>query len=182
MISKLKYIDNSILLFIAHNMHSPFLDRLMVFFTALGNSSSFWLAIAIVLLMTRKDRRWGILLCLALFLEALLCDGILKPLIARERPFLELTGYNNLISAPMSYSFPSGHTMSSFTAATVLYCRQKSSSIFFYTVAALIGFSRIYLFVHYPSDVLGGAVLGILLAHILVKVSKNQNLLLKAQP
>ena len=180
MISDLKYIDNFILLFIAHTMHSPFLDKLMVFFTTLGNSSQLWLTLAIVLLLTRKDRRWGILLCLALFLEALLCDGILKPLIARERPFTELTGYKPLINPPISYSFPSGHTMSSFTAATILYYRQKSSGIFFYTVAALIGFSRIYLFVHYPSDVLGGIVLGILLAYLLVKISKYQSLLPKA--
>lgn len=173
MIPFIQQIDDKLILSIAKHMHSPMMDRLMIFFTTLGNSSLLWIAIALVLLFTRKNRKWGIILVTGLILEILLCDGILKPLIARERPFTRLPGYPNLIKAPGSFSFPSGHTMSSFVAATILFCRQKSSGIFFYAIAALIGFSRIYLFVHYPSDVLGGIILGILLALLTVKTAEH---------
>lgn len=173
MMEIIQQIDDTLLIFIAKHLHSPFMDRLMVFFTSLGNSSLLWIALTLVLLATKKGRRWGILLTAALIAESLLCDNILKPLFARERPFTRLTGFRDLIKAPGSYSFPSGHTMSSFTAATILFCREKSSGIFFYVIAALIGFSRIYLFVHYPSDVLGGILLGILLAQVIVRAANK---------
>ncbi|SHO48219.1 phosphatase PAP2 family protein [Anaerocolumna xylanovorans] len=173
MFEVIQQIDDILLFFVTKNLHTPFMDRLMIFFTTLGNSSLLWTALCLILLLTKKDRKWGILLAAALIAEFLLCDDILKPFIARERPFVRLPGYPDLIKAPHSYSFPSGHTMSSFTAATILYYRQKSSGIVFFTIAALIGFSRIYLFVHYPSDVLGGMLFGILLAFILVNTAKR---------
>ena len=178
MIPFIQQIDDTIMIFIANNLHTPFLDRLMVFFTALGDSSRLWIGLIIFLILFKKDRKWGILIAVALIFESLLCDNFLKPLVARERPFTRLSAFpagTPLIVLPRSYSFPSGHTMSSFVAATILYCRQKSSGIFFYIIAALIGFSRIYLFVHYPSDVFAGIILGIILALVMVKALNIHN-------
>lgn len=173
----IQQLDDTILLFLSTHLHTLFMDKFMVFMTALGNSSCLWSAMTVFLLLSRKERKWGILLAIGLLLELLLCDGILKPLIARERPFTRLDGYPDLIRAPLSYSFPSGHTMSSFTAAVILFLRQKSSGIFFLVLASLIGFSRLYLFVHYPSDVLAGALLGTVLALFLTKQYGNFELL-----
>jgi undecaprenyl-diphosphatase len=169
----IQQFDDTLLYFIAEHLHTPFVDRLMIFITSLGNSSLVWLSTALILVLSQKNRKWGIILTLALIFELLLCDGILKPLVARERPFTRLTGYPELIRAPLSYSFPSGHTMSSFTAAVILFARERKSGSIFLILAALIGFSRLYLFVHYPTDVLGGIVLGIALALMTLWLTKD---------
>lgn len=177
MFETIQKMDDMLLFFVTRHLHTPFMDRLMVFFTTLGNSSLIWIALSVILLLRKKDRKWGILLAVGLIAEFLLCDEFLKPLVARERPFVRLPGFPNLIKAPHSYSFPSGHTMSSFTAATILYYRQKSSGIAFFAIAALIGFSRIYLFVHYPSDVFGGVLLGFLLAFTLITTARHYHII-----
>lgn len=169
----IQQLDDAILLFLTAHLHTPLMDKFMVFFTTLGNSACLWAAMALILLLSKKDRKWGILLSIALLLELVLCDGILKPYIARERPFTRLAGYPDLIKAPLSYSFPSGHTMSSFTAAVILFLRERNSGIFFLIIAFLIGFSRLYLFVHYPSDILGGIFLGTVLALFLTRLCKS---------
>lgn len=172
MFQAIQQFDESILFYILEHMHTPFLDKLMIGFTRLGDSGFVWIAIAFTLLLFKKTRTCGILLVVALTIEYLLCDGILKNLIARERPFYAFPDVELLYKKPSSFSFPSGHTMSSFTSATVIvYCFKKLGIPALF-LAALIGFSRMYLFFHYPSDVIVGAILGIATAAFVILLAK----------
>lgn len=182
MLNTIQQIDENILLYLLNHFHTPILDKIMIFITSMGNSGLIWIALTFILLLNKKTRPCGILLTCALSIEFLVGDHILKPLIQRERPFVHFPEVEMLIKRPGSYSFPSGHTMSSFTAATVIFFSNKRAGIAAFILAGLIGFSRLYLFCHYPSDVLGGAVFGTLVSltvitfanYIRVKASVTQ--------
>lgn len=156
--------DDAILLYIYEHLHTPFLDKLMIFFTTLGNSGFIWIALTFIFLLNKNTRKIGIMLTFSLFLELFLCDGLLKNLIQRPRPFTRFEDINMLIPPPRSYSFPSGHTASSFTAAFVIFHSLRKAGILTLILASLIAFSRIYLFCHYPTDVLAGIVLATIVA------------------
>lgn len=142
-------------------LHGPVLDAVMLFFTRLGNAGLLWAALTVVLLACRRTRRAGLALGLALMLDALLCNVLLKPLVARPRPCDVLTGVQLLIPRPEDFSFPSGHTAASFAAITALWqAGAKRLAAAALPVGVLIAFSRLYLCVHYPTDILGGALLG----------------------
>lgn len=153
-------------------LHNAFLDQVMIFFSRIGDAAFVWIVFAVLLLLVPKYRKIGVAVFAGLFLSSLICDDILKPLIARPRP--EFTEY--LVRLPNSFSFPSGHTMSSFTAAAILSGSGRTAKYVAYLLAILIGFSRVYLCVHYPSDVLCGAVLGILLGKCLLACMKDSEL------
>ncbi len=137
-------------------------DFFMPLISSLGNRGFIWIALDIVLLIFPKTRRIGIAVAFALILELILCNGVLKPLFERTRPFDINTDIDLLISPPSDFSFPSGHTASGFAAASAL-CFAKSRLRFpALILAALIAFSRLYLYVHFPSDVLAGILLGVL--------------------
>ncbi len=143
-------------------LHTSAGDSLMVFITNLGNSGFIWILLDILLLIFPKTRRVGAAMAFALILELILCNGVLKPLVGRTRPFDINTDVALLISPPADFSFPSGHTASGFAAASAL-CFAKSRLRFpALILAALIAFSRLYLYVHFPSDVLAGILLGVL--------------------
>lgn len=164
MITFIQNIDNIILNFIDTMFHSPFMDNLMPIVTKLGDKGFIWIFIAILLMITKKYRITGIIMLSSLGVSALIGNLILKPLIARERPFFMNIDYKLLISKPHDFSFPSGHTMSSFTASTVLFIRHRKIGIGALFLAALIAFSRLYLYVHYPSDILAGLLMGVAVA------------------
>lgn len=154
-------IDNLILDFITEHLHTPFGDAVMPVITSLGNAGAFWILLAVVLLFLPKWRKAGIQMLVGMMLAVLAGSLILKPLIARERPFSANGFLDLLIAAPKDFSFPSGHTSSSFAAAAVLFRRKKSAGAAAAVLAALIAFSRMYLYVHYPSDILAGLLLGV---------------------
>lgn len=157
--------DTPVMSFIQHHFHNPVTDSLFPFLTYLGELGACWIFIGLVLLFIKKYRRAGILMLVAMMLGALLGEGILKNLVCRPRPFQYVSmDLHLLIPPPSGYSFPSGHTCASFAAATALFLQHRKEGALAYILAVLIGFSRIFLFVHYPSDVLAGAVLGTLLA------------------
>lgn len=157
-------LEISFLLWIQENLRSPFLDWLFPLITFLGNRGIVWLGIGALLLIPPQYRRWGYAFLASLAVTALLGEWVLKPLVARPRPFVEHTGMELLIPPPASFSFPSGHSVSSFAAATVLAKCRRGWTFPAFLLAALMAFSRLYLFVHYPTDVLSGASLGILCA------------------
>lgn len=161
-------IDSNILFWIQNNIHNKFLDYFMSFITTLGDIGAIWILIAIALLFSRKYRTIGILTLSVLLLNALLGEGIIKNLIQRPRPFNTLDGLDIIVRQPSSYSFPSGHTSSAFAAALMLGHYFKKYRWYIYIFAGLIAFSRIYLLVHYPSDVFGGIILGTL-SYLIVK-------------
>lgn len=158
--------DLPILDWIAANLRCPFLDAVMPIITVLGNAGAFWIGIALVLLFIPKYRKIGFSMAAALIMGLLVCNLTLKPLIARIRPYdyqLQHFGVTIklLIEAQHDFSFPSGHTIASFEAATVLLLYSKKAGIPAVILASLIAFSRLYLYVHYPTDVITSVILGI---------------------
>lgn len=144
-------------------LHTPFLDRLMCFVTKLGNAGAIWILAAAILLLIPKTRKTGAVVVVALLIDAILCNGILKPFIARIRPCDINPEISLLIPKPDDFSFPSGHTAAAFTTAAALYfTREKNLWKPALVLAVLIAFSRLYLYVHYPTDVLGGIAVGVL--------------------
>ena len=143
------------------SLHSPMLDGSMGFITRLGDSGILWVTLTAVLLVFRKTRRVGCVLATALLIDAVLCNLLLKPLVARVRPCGILTEVQLLIPYPDDFSFPSGHTAASFASVTALWLAGKKQwAMAALPVGVLIAFSRMYLCVHYPTDILGGAILG----------------------
>lgn len=144
------------------NLHTPLCDNIMVFITHLGDKSIFWLIMTFGLILYPKYRKLGITVAIAIMIETICCNLILKPLVARIRPFDINTSVQLLIAKPLDFSFPSGHTGVAFAVVSVLFFRQNKMWIVAGILAVLIGFSRLYLYVHFPTDVISGAVLGIL--------------------
>jgi undecaprenyl-diphosphatase len=150
-----------ILDFIQNHISNDFFDTVMPIITHLGDYGIIWLLSAVFFIITKKYRIAGIAILTALLLCIIIGNLTIKPIIARERPFTANTEMELLIAAPSDYSFPSGHTMASFAAAIVIFRAKKRIGIFALVLASLIAFSRLYLYVHYPSDVFVGAVMGI---------------------
>ncbi len=169
MITTIQHIDTFILNFIQNNLHSTLMDKIMPVITFLGNNGVVWIVIAVLLVISKKYRTTGLMLVGALVICLIIGNLTLKPVIARARPCWVNTSVHLLVSSPKDYSFPSGHTMSSFAAAVVLFLRNKKFGIWALLLAAMISFSRLYLYVHYPSDVAAGLVLGIAAAYLSVK-------------
>lgn len=166
-----EHFDLPILEWIAENLRCAVLDTLMPIITLLGDAGIFWIALALVLLCTRKYRKTGAAMGVALVLGLLICNVTMKPLVARIRPYdyqQEHFGktIQLLIAAPTDYSFPSGHTLASFEGAVVLTLYNKKLGIPALILASLIAFSRLYLYVHYPTDVLAALVMGVAIAFL----------------
>ena len=139
-------------------LHTPILDKIMEFITRLGDAGIIW----IVLLLIPKTRKSGAVMVAALVVDVLLCNIVLKNLVARTRPYDVNTGVHLLVAKLHDYSFPSGHTAASFASVTALYLAgEKKLWKFALVLACLIAISRLYLYVHYPTDVLGGVLVGI---------------------
>ena len=150
----------------------PFMDFIMPKITFLGNGGVIWIVAAIILLFFKKYRKGGIAMLIALSVGAIFGNLIVKPLVARPRPFHGIEELQLLIKSPTGFSFPSGHTLSSFSGAFVLNHINRKFGYFAFPLAILIAFSRLYLYVHFPSDVLVGAILGIAISYLTVKVLK----------
>ena len=156
-------IDQSILYWIHDNLSCGVLDVLMPKLTLLGSGGAVWLLAAGGLLCTKKYRRQGVILLAGLAVGVLVGNVCLKNLIARPRPCWLDDSVKLLISMPTDYSFPSGHTLSSVIGATVLTKTDRRFGWAAIPLAVIIAFSRLYLFVHYPSDILAGTVLGVVI-------------------
>ncbi len=158
--------DLPILDWMQANLKSDLLDTIMPIITLFGDGGVFWIAIAVLLLFFRKTRKIGLGMGFALLLGLVVCNITLKPLVGRIRPYdlQEQLGVTiPLLTDRMhDYSFPSGHTIASFEASTVLLKNNKLMGIPAVILAFLIAFSRLYLYVHYPTDVIFSFFAGIL--------------------
>lgn len=163
-----------ILNFIQDNLKCEFLDFLMPKITLLGEGGVFWIVTALILLCFKKTRKTGAIMGVALALGFVIGNLTLKPLIARVRPY-DMPGVNIelLVKSLGDKSFPSGHTLACFEGATALYIANKRIGIPVLFMALAVAFSRLYLYVHYPSDVIVGALLGILFG-VLASVIVNR--------
>lgn len=167
MLESILTLDGNILLFLQNFVRNPILDPIVIFITSLGDKGFIWIIGTILLLIPEKTRKIGWMSALALLGSLMLNNNLIKNLVARPRPFTVLSDLSILIPKPGEFSFPSGHTSSSFAAAAVFYRHlPKKIGIPALVLAGLIGFSRLYVGVHYPTDVLAGAVMGILLSYL----------------
>ena len=152
------------ILYALQEIHNPILDKIMLFITALGEGGFFWIAIGVICLMFKKHRKMGLHLLLSMLCTFILGNLIIKNLVARPRPCDIDAAVTLLLSRPHGHSFPSGHSINSMVAAVALFLNNKKIGIPAVIIATLIGFSRMYLFVHFPTDVLAGFILAILIA------------------
>ena len=153
-------------------IRTTFLDVFMSNVTKLGNVGFIWILLTIILLVIPKTRKSGVILAAALIVDLILCNVILKPLVARIRPFDVNTAIQLIIAKPQDYSFPSGQTAASVASVVALYLAgEKRLWKIALILACFIAFSRMYLYVHYPTDVLGGAVVGVISGYIGYKVT-----------
>ena len=157
-------IDQTILDLIHKELTCCFLDAVMPFVSALANAGIIFFAAAGIMMFFRNYRRCAVNILMCMAVAAVVANLILKPLIARERPCWINEEIQLLVAVPQDYSFPSGHTLHSFMVATVIMMYDKRIGIPSLVLAALIGFSRLYLYVHFPTDVLCGALLGVAFA------------------
>ena len=160
--------DLPILDWIQAHLQCGFLDKVMPVITLFGDGGVFWILVAVALLFFAKYRKTGFSMGMALILGLLVCNIILKPQVARIRPYnFQLQEYGReitlLVKGLNDYSFPSGHTIASFEACTVLMLHDKRLGIPATVLAILIAFSRLYLYVHYPTDVIFSMFAGILM-------------------
>lgn len=150
--------------------HSPVLDLTMVAASAIGRRGAIWLAIGVLLVIARRIRLqslWQLIVALAVVW--VLNDGVIKPIVARPRPFVSAPAVVRLVGAPPSgASFPSGHAAAAVVGAFLLEACWPAGRIAFWVLAVLIMYSRIYVGAHYPLDVIGGALLGWLVAWVAI--------------
>ena len=150
----------SILWWIREHLTNPFLDTVMPYISSLARHGEFWILVALILVCFKKTRKAGVAMGIAMAAGYLIGNMGMKNLFARTRPY-DVTEVQLLVAKLHDFSFPSGHTLVSFEAATALWFYHRKWGVAAFVLAALIGLSRLYLFVHYPTDVMAGAVLGI---------------------
>ena len=154
--------DASVITAIYENVHSAFLTMFFRIVTLLGEGGIFWIAVAVILLFFKKTRRSGISIGASLLIGVIVGNGIIKNVVARPRPYDAIAGIESVVSHLSDYSFPSGHSLCCFEAATALAMNRTKWAIPAYVGAVLVAVSRLFLFVHYPTDVICGALLGVL--------------------
>lgn len=168
-------------LWVQSHLSNPILDFLMPIVSTLGNAGLIWIFIAFCMIAAgkknikiRQYQKGGILLLFSLAITAVIANFILKPLFTRIRP-IDFLSLESLIQRPEDFSFPSGHTAAAFSAATIFYAINPKAGFVMFLFAILMGFSRLYLAVHYPSDIIAGAVLGIIVSVFVLHWSKKRD-------
>lgn len=157
------------ILYALQSIHTGPLDFVMTTVSKMGDAGFVWIIMALALMLSRKSRSCGFLMLVSMAICLLFGNLFLKNLIARERPCWIDPSVQLLLANPTDYSFPSGHTMHGFTAATMIFLHNRRAGIAALILAAVIAFSRMYLFVHFPTDILGGAIIGVLVAMLVYR-------------
>jgi len=151
--------------------HHPLADALMVGLSVIGRAGAIWIAITLALVALDRSRiRGATEVLVALALAFATTDLVIKPLVARARPFDAAVATRVIDRRPLTYSFPSGHAASSVAGAVTLARLWPGGRLVLWLLAVLVALSRIYVGVHYPMDVLGGAALGLVCAWVAHRV------------
>lgn len=165
--------DWTILHWIQDTLRSPAMDSFMVFVTRLGNIGFFWILSALLLMVHKKHRKQAIILLLALLAGQFLNNLVIKNLVQRSRPCWLDPSVRLLIDVPKDFSFPSGHSMSSAIGAAMMTWTDRRLGLVAIPLAVLIVFSRLYLYVHFPTDVLAGVVVGLSIAFAAIYLARK---------
>ena len=164
-------LDGSILLWIQDHLRADFITPAVKVITHLGDKGIFWIALALVLIAFRRTRRIGLTCALAMLFGLMLTNLLIKPLVARVRPYEVVEGLTRIIEAQRETSFPSGHTTCGLACAWVIFrMAPKKYGVPTLALAILIALSRMYVGVHYPTDILGGAVIGLSCAALALRL------------
>lgn len=173
MLQYIAELDGSILLFIQEFLRLEWLDPLVLFLTSLGNAGALWILLAGLLLIQKKYRKTGYAVAVSLLVGAFITNLLLKNWVCRPRPYDVIPELQALVTA-RDWSFPSGHSTSSIAAATVMLCQlPKKAGVPAFVIAVLICLSRLYVGVHYPTDVLAGILIGVLSAVAAMKITEQ---------
>lgn len=151
-------------LYALQQIHNPVLDKIMVALSTIGNAGILWIVLAVILLTMKKTRRCGAQMALAMLLTFIIGNLVLKNMISRDRPCWIDPTVVLLVKNPTDFSFPSGHSMNGFTAAVTILFYDKRWGIAAIILASFVAFSRLYNFVHFPTDVFAGIVIGTVVA------------------
>ena len=166
-------LDGNILLYIQEYLRSDFMTPIWKVITSLGDAGWFWILLTIILLIPKKTRKIGIASAVSLVIGVIITNVALKNIVARTRPYEVVEGLTLLVGKAHDYSFPSGHSCASFASAFAIYkTAPKKYGIAALVLASLIAFSRLYVGIHYPTDVIAGVVIGIvsaILAGLIIK-------------
>lgn len=170
--------DASILLWLQNNLRNPVLNPVMIFITHLGDKGPLWIALTLLMLCFRKTRRVGVTSAISMVIGLLVVNVVLKNWVARVRPYELIEGLQLMIEKQHDFSFPSGHATNSLACAWVMFrLMDKKFGVPALVLALLISFSRLYVAVHYPTDVFAGIIVGILaaeLAGVIVKALRKR--------
>ena len=167
MFAAIQALDEAILLFVQDNIRTPVLTAIMWTLSRMGDAGIVWIVLGLGLVIYARTRRRGAAMLIALASEYVICDLVIKPIIQRPRPYLIITQLELLVPLESSTSFPSGHSASSFTCAYILTRMFGKKGAWAYLPASLIALSRVYVGVHYPSDVVAGVLLGTVIGVVL---------------
>lgn len=163
-------IDISILNLI-QNLKSPLMNKIMTTITAFGNMGIFWILLIIIFLTTKEYKKMAKFMIVCMLVNVVIVNLIIKPAVGRQRPFEIVEGIKLLVLKPQDPSFPSGHSAISFCMLTTIlfFSKSKTINIMASLLAILISFSRLYLYVHFPSDIFCGIIIGVLSSLITLK-------------
>ncbi len=155
-------------------IRTDFLDKLMPCITFLGQWAILWIVITILCIAFKQKRKLGISLAFNIVINTIACNLIFKSIVQRLRPYVLNESFTLIIPPEKDFfSFPSGHSMFAFGAATIIFIYNKKIGICMYLLAAMIAFSRLYLYMHFPTDVMIGSLMGIILAVFSYKIEKH---------
>ena len=171
-------IEEQILMFIQENLRFDWLTPIFKAITFLGDKGWFWILLSLVLLVVRPTRRTGMIMCMSAAIDVLAVNVLLKNIVGRTRPYIMFESLVSLVGEESDFSFPSGHSAISFAVATViLLCLPKKFGIPAMVLAFLVAISRLYVGVHYPTDVIFGIIIGIgcaFLAKLLFEIMEKK--------
>ncbi len=157
------------------NIQNPFFDKVMIFLSFLGDGGIIWILAIVAMLISKKYRRAGLASAGSLLSCFLLGNYVIKPLVGRVRPCNVYPLVDLIIKRPMDFSFPSMHTATAFSVAVIIFLRSRAWGTPALIIASLIAISRVYLYVHYATDIIAGAIFGTMFALVFYKLFFRKN-------